>query len=266
MAAYAVLLLWPLIGVVRASVQSGGQPLFTEYARFFSSPLFRAVLWRTMSLSLLATAVTVVLSFPVAVYLAQPGRRGRTIVTFAIIAPMLVSAVARSYGWIIILGLEGLVSRIGVFLGLGDSSGHLLYTELGVIIALVHLQLPLMVLPIAGSLQQIDPALDRAASILGAGWLRIFLKVTLPLAAPGMTAGAVIVFCMSASSFVTPALIGGPTIPMMSFVIYQQAVQLIDWPFASAASVILLLATASVTLAYLFWAGRGARRRTRRTA
>jgi putative spermidine/putrescine transport system permease protein len=140
-------------------------------------------------------------------------------------------------------------------LGLASPASHLLYTQTGLVIASVHLLLPLMVLPVAGSLQQIDPGLWRAAQILGAGTARTYAKVILPLCLPGMTAGAVIVFCMSASVFVTPALIGGPQIPVMSFVIYQEAVELIDWPFACAASMILLVSTASVTLAYLFWAG-----------
>ncbi len=257
--AYGVLLLWPLVGVLWTSVTPNSHIGWSEYQRFLTDALFLSVLRRTVVLSLITTALTLVLSFPIALYLSQPWRRGRSAVTFAIIAPMLVSAVARSYGWIIILGPAGILSRCLAALGLG--SGHLLYTETGIVIASVHLLLPLMILPIAGSLQQIDPSLLRAARILGAGTTRTLLKVTLPMCVPGMTAGAVIVFCMCASSFVTPALIGGPTIPMMSFVIWQQAVELIDWPFASAAAFILLAATASVTLAYLLWAGIGARRR-----
>jgi putative spermidine/putrescine transport system permease protein len=253
LAAYIVLLLWPLAGVFWTSITPDGFVGLSAYTRFLSDGWFLSVLRRTVVLSLITTALTLVLSFPIALYLSQTWRRGRTLVTFAIIAPMLVSAVARSYGWIIILGPAGILSRCLAALGLG--SGHLLYTETGIVIASVHLLLPLMVLPIAGSLQQIDPSLIRAAQTLGAGVTRILFRVTLPMCIPGMTAGAVIVFCMCASSFVTPALIGGPTIPMMSFVIYQQAIQLIDWPFASAAAFILLAATASVTLAYLFWAG-----------
>ena len=258
---YGALLLWPLVGVIASSLTAGAHFSLGEYRRFFADPLFVSVLRRTIVLSLETTIASLVLSFPVALYLSQPWRRGRSIVTFAVIAPMLVSAVARSYGWIIILGPQGLLSQVLAALHLPGASSHLLYTETGLVIASVHLLMPLMVLPIAGSLQQIDPSLVRAARILGAGTLRIYWRVILPLCLPGMTAGAVIVFCMSASVFVTPSLIGGPRIPMMSLVIYQQAVELIDWPFACAASVILLLSTASVTLAYLFWAGSGARRR-----
>lgn len=252
---YGVLLLWPLVGVLSASLTAGGHITLAQYRRFFTDQLFISVLLRTITLSLETTIACLVLSFPIALYLSQPWRRGRSIITFAVIAPMLVSAVARSYGWIIILGPQGLLSRCLTALGLADPTFHLLYTEAGLVIASVHLLLPLMVLPIAGSLQQIDISLWRAARILGAGTVRTYARVILPLALPGMTAGAVIVFCMSASVFVTPALIGGPRIPVMSFVIYQQAVELSDWPFACAISMILLVATASVTLAYLLWAG-----------
>jgi putative spermidine/putrescine transport system permease protein len=256
---YGALLIWPLLGVLWASVTPEGHLAPGEYVRFFSDTLFVSILRRTVLLSLATTAASLVLGFPIGVYLSQPWRRARSVVTFAIIAPMLVSAVARSYGWIIILGPQGPLSQVLAALGLKGVSGQLLYTQTGLVIASVHLLLPLMVLPIAGSLQQIDPSLERAARILGAGTLRVFCKVTLPLCVPGMTAGSVIVFCMSASAFVTPALIGGPRIPVMSYAIYQQAIELIDWPFASAMSFILLVATASVTLAYLLWAGSGAR-------
>jgi putative spermidine/putrescine transport system permease protein len=260
LALYGALLIWPLLGVLWASLTPEGHLGLDEYRRFFADPLFVSVLRRTVRLSLATTAASLVLGFPLGLYLSQPWRRGRSLVTFAIIAPMLVSAVARSYGWIIILGPQGPLSRVLAVLGLRGTATQLLYTETGLVIASVHLLLPLMVLPIAGSLQQIDPSLGRAARILGAGTLRVFRKVTLPLCVPGMTAGSVIVFCMSASAFVTPALIGGPRIPVMSYVIYQQAIELIDWPFASAASFILLVATAALTLAYLLWAGSGARR------
>lgn len=240
-AAYAALMVWPLLGVFRASLEPGAE----AYTRFFADPLFVSVLIRTIRLSLIVTVLTLVLAFPVALYLSQTEQRGRALVTFAIIAPMLVSAVARSYGWVMILGPDG--------------PFKLLYTEAALVIASVHLQLPLMVLPIAGSLRQIDSSLVRASRILGAGPFRTLWKIIVPLAIPGMTAGSVIVFCMSASAFVTPALVGGPRIPVMSWVIYQQAIQLVDWPFASAASFVLLAATATVTVVYLASAGRSRR-------
>jgi putative spermidine/putrescine transport system permease protein len=113
-----------------------------------------------------------------------------------------------------------------------------------------------MTLAIAGSLQQIHPALPRAARIHGATRMRTFFKVILPLSMPGVTAGAAIVFCLTASSFVTPALVGGTTIQMMSYVVYNDAVMLLDWPAGAAAAIVLLVATATITVAYTMWSGR----------
>ena len=133
---------------------------------------------------------------------------------------------------------------------------HLLYTEPGLVIALTHVFLPFMTLAIAGSLQQIHPSIPRAARIHGASRARTFFRVILPLSMPGVTAGAAIVFCITASSFVTPALIGGTTIPMMSYVIYNSSILLLDWPAAAAAAIVLLVATIGITVSYTLWSGR----------
>lgn len=227
----------------------------TAYVNFFDDNTNLAILWRTVRLSIWTTIATLVIGYPIAIYLSQPWRRGRALVTFAVIAPMLVSAVARSYGWIIILGSNGLLSRLMQLLHV-PGPDHLLYTELGLVIALTHVFLPFMTLAIAGSLQQIHPSLARAARIHGASKARTFVSVILPLSMPGVTAGSVIVFCLTASSFVTPALVGGTTIQMMSYVIYNDAIQLLDWTAAAAAAIILLVATAAIVVLYNLWSGR----------
>jgi putative spermidine/putrescine transport system permease protein len=252
---YLLFFVVPHFYVLSSSVTPKKALSFVAYSSFFSDPTSLAILWRTVRLSFWTTLGTLALGYPIAVYLAQPWRKGRTIVTFAVIAPMLVSAVARSYGWIIILGSNGLLSRLIVSLDI-HGPDHLLYTEPGLVIALTHVFLPFMTLAIAGSLQQIHPSLPRAARIHGASRTRTFLEVILPLSMPGVTAGAAIVFCLTASAFVTPALVGGTTIPMMSYVIYNDAIMLLDWPAAAAAAIILLVATAVITVAYTSWSGR----------
>jgi putative spermidine/putrescine transport system permease protein len=237
------------VGVFQASLTYKGSASLANYAHFLSNPFFRTVLERTLLVSLWVTALTLLVGFPIAVYLARPGGgRGRTVVIFAVVSPMLMSAVARSYGWIIILGPNGLLQRLEAAAGL--SVRPLLYTQPGMIIALTHVFLPFMVLAITGSLQRIDPAIERAAEILGAGALRRLLRITLPLSVPGILSGALIVFCLSASSFVKPALVGGTTIQMMSYVVYNQGLMLLDWPFAAAVAVILLLTTALVAATF----------------
>lgn len=250
---YLLFFAWPHLSVAWSSFVPGDELSLANYRKFFESSFFRSVLWRSVRLSLWVTVASLVVSYPISVYLSQPWRRGRALVIFAVIAPMLVSAVARSYGWIIILGPNGMLGQLLVALHVTSKSTHLLYTETGVIIALTHVFLPFMVLSIAGSLQQIDPSLARAARSLGADGFRTFLRVTLPLSMPGITAGAVIVFCLSASAFVTPAIIGGSAIPVMPYLIYNQGLLLLDWSFASAIAIILLVATAAITAAYTIW-------------
>jgi len=258
---YAVLFVWPLLGSFWTSLTPDGSLSLKSYQDFFVNEFNRSVLWRSIRISLVTTVMTLVIGYPVAVYLSQGWRKGRTLVVFMVIAPMFVSAVVRSYGWIIILGPNGILSMALAKLGLPPTAGRLLYTETGVVVALTHVFLPFMVIALTGSLQQIDPALARAARNLGANGLEVFLRVTFPLTLPGVTSGAIIVFCLAASGFVTPALIGGAAVPVMPYLVYKEGLLVLNWSFASAVAVILLVATALITGVYTLLAGgRSARR------
>ena len=247
---YAVLFVWPLIISAWGSFTPTGNLSFQTYTQFFSDGFYRSVLWRSLRISAVTTLMTLIIGYPIAVYLSQDWRKGRSLVVFLVIAPMFVSAVVRSYGWIIILGPNGLLSSFTKMLGL--PIGHLLYSEAGVIIALTHVFLPFMVIALVGSLQQIDPSLARAAQILGANGFSVFVRVILPLTLPGISAGSVIVFCLAASGFVTPALVGGAAVPVMPYLVYKEGLLVLNWPFASAVALILLVATALVTAIYTF--------------
>jgi putative spermidine/putrescine transport system permease protein len=255
-AIYALFFIWPLIDIFHASLTVQGKLSLGAYVDFFQDGFLRSVLWRTIRISILTTIATLIVGYPIALYLSQPWRKGRSLVTFFVIAPMLVSAVVRSYGWIIILGPNGLLSQALQMVGFGPTAGQFLYTETGVVIALTHVFLPFMVLSITGSLQQIDPALSRAARILGANEIKTFWRVILPLSLPGITAGSMIVFCLAASGFVTPALVGGARVPVMPYIVYKEGLLVLNWTLASAVAVILLLTTALVTATYMIWANR----------
>lgn len=261
LALYLVLFVWPMMRVIATSFHAQDALSLEQYSKFFQSSFYRGVLWRSIRLSVIVTAATLVTGYPVAWYLAQPGRRGRTLVTFLVIAPMLICAVARSYGWIIILGPNGVLKQMLGAVGIRVS--HLLYTETGVAIALTHVFLPYMVLAIAGSLQQIDPSLIRASQNLGANWLQTFWRVILPLSRPGIAAGVVIVFCLTASGFVTPALVGGSAVPVMPYLVYKQGLLTLNWQFASAVAVLLLVVTALITGGYSLWAFRAGKEKAR---
>jgi putative spermidine/putrescine transport system permease protein len=257
---YAVLFVWPLIISTWGSFTPTGKLSLQTYTHFFSDGFYRSVLWRSLRISAITTLMTLIIGYPIAVYLSQNWRKGRSVVVFLVIAPMFVSAVVRSYGWIIILGPNGLLSSFTKAIGL--PMGHLLYSEAGVIIALTHVFLPFMVIALAGSLQQIDPSLARAAQILGANGFSVFMRVTLPLSLPGISAGSVIVFCLAASGFVTPALVGGAAVPVMPYLVYKEGLLVLNWPFASAVALILLVATALATAIYTFAMRDGASKRS----
>ncbi len=257
---YAVLFVWPLIISTWGSFTPTGKLSLQTYTQFFADDFYRSVLWRSLRISAITTLMTLIIGYPIAVYLSQSWRKGRSLVVFLVIAPMFVSAVVRSYGWIIILGPNGLLSSFTKAIGL--PMGHLLYSEAGVIIALTHVFLPFMVIALAGSLQQIDPSLARAAQILGANGFSVFVRVILPLTLPGISAGSVIVFCLAASGFVTPALVGGAAVPVMPYLVYKEGLLVLNWPFASAVALILLAATALATAIYTFAIRDAASRRS----
>jgi putative spermidine/putrescine transport system permease protein len=218
-----------------------------NYVRFWTDPFYLDILVRTFRVSLTATAVTLVVGFPVAVYMARASARMRALVTLFILSPLLISVVVRSFGWLIILGPDGLLHSLLRPFGIKDAT--VMYTEVAVVVGLVNVFLPYMVLSIVASLQAIDPSVPRAAQSLGARRAQVFRRVTLPLAMPGVVAGSLIVFCLGSSAFVTPALLGGAEIKVLATLIYQQMMILQNWPFAAAISLALLvIVLAIVTL------------------
>jgi putative spermidine/putrescine transport system permease protein len=174
-----------------------------------------------------------------------------------ILAPLLVSVVVRSFGWLVILGPNGLINSTLTGLGVVDEPLRLLYTETAIVLGLTHVFLSFMVLSIAAALDRIDPALIRAAQNLGASPRQAFRRIVLPLSLPGVAAGCLIVFTLSTSAFITPALLGGPRVKVMSFLAYQQSLLLTDWPYGSAIAFILLALSGGAVLLYLRAIERG---------
>ncbi|RBQ17931.1 hypothetical protein DP939_21390 [Spongiactinospora rosea] len=223
------------------------------WAEFLTSGYHWGVVAETVRLGLFSTVVAALVGYPTALALHRIRRPGwRYAGLFVIFAPLLTSVVARTYGWELVLGDSGLLN--GVLGGLGLGPVELLYQRSAVVIALVHILLPFMVFPILSSLGQLDPALDEAAGDLGAGALRRFVKVTLPLTAPGLLAGAQLVFALSISSFATPSLLGGGRVNVLATDIYDN-VNNVDWPLAAVSSYALLI-LAVVALAIFGWLQR----------
>ena len=225
-----------------------------NYAKLWD-PYYAALLLRTMKLGFITTLVCIVLGYPVAYFLARATPRTATLGLFLLIMPLMVSTVIRVFGWIVILGRNGLVNDA---LGLIGFEGGLkmLYTETAVILGLVNVFLPFMVLPLMASIEGIDRKLEEAARNLGATWTQMFRRVVLPLSYPGLISGSVLVYSVSISAFVTPALMGGADVRMVGQQIYDSMLVSYNWPFASS----LALALIGITLLLLFimlWVTRG---------
>ncbi|WP_033058218.1 ABC transporter permease [Sinorhizobium arboris] len=214
-----------------------------HYARLFAEPLYLRVLGRTFQIAFVVMLASIVLGYPVAFAMAKLKGRSAAIVAACVLIPLWTSALVRSYAWIVLLQRNGLVNTALQETGLITAPLRLIYTEGAVIMAMTHVLLPYMILPIFTALRTIPDDLGRAARNLGAGGWTVFLRITLPLSLPGVFAGALMTFIMSLGFYVTPALIGGPSTLMMSTLIGQQATELLDWPFAGALSAILLAAT-----------------------
>jgi putative spermidine/putrescine transport system permease protein len=169
-------------------------------------------------------------------------RSVRAVLYALLLVPLMSSVVVRSYGWMVLLAPQGLVNEALLALRVVKEPLALLYTPTGTAIALSAVLLPFMVIILTPVVQSVEEDLERAAQSLGAGTLRAFFDVVLPLARPGLGAGSIIVFVLAIGSFATPALVGGTSVLVMPLYIYQQALgQVINWPFGSAMSFVLLV-------------------------
>ena len=219
-----------------------------HYVAFLSDPFHFKVLVTTLRVSLVTTAVALVLGYPVA-YLLSVSRR-KHIILFLIILPLLLDVLVRAYGWIVLLRRNGLVNRTLVGTGLLDRPISFLGTETAVVLELLHEVLPFMVLPIASVLERIDPALPEAATGLGASPTTAFLRITLPLSAPGLLAGTLLTFSLAMSAFVAPLVLGGGRVPMMSILIQQQMTALLNFPAGSAQAIVLVVLVSLLLVGY----------------
>lgn len=222
-----------------------------NFARFAADPFYRGILLDTLMLGLLVTAGSLVLALPVGYYLARQSGRAKALLTYLIIAPMMVGVVVRSFGWLILLGSAGFLNSSLLMVGLIDAPLRLLYTRTAVVLGLIEVLLPFMVLPLMAAIERIPVAVEEAARCLGANGWTVFRKITLPQALPGVVSGSVLVFAGAVTAYATPALLGGPSVKVMSSLIYQQMLVSLNWPFGAAQGLILMVMSTGLVLAYL---------------
>jgi mannopine transport system permease protein len=214
-----------------------------HYARVFDEPVYLRVLWRTIRIAALVTAICLVLGYPLALAMARARGVMLLLLAACVMLPLWTSVLVRTYAWTVLMRRNGLINDVLIGLGFTDAPVRLLYTEGAVVVAMAHVLLPFMVLPLWTALRAIPPEYGRAAAILGARPWRSFVEVTLPLSLPGVASGSIMVFLLALGFFVTPALVGGPQQMMIATLISQQVRELLNWPFAGALVGCLLLLT-----------------------
>jgi putative spermidine/putrescine transport system permease protein len=239
----------PLALLLVTSVTRDGRLSLEGYARFLADPFSWTVILNTLRVALLTTVVCLLAGYPAAAALA--GARGalQSVLLAALILPLSVGVVVKAFAWTILLRTDGLVNRLLVVTGLVDAPVRLLFTEVGLVLGAANIFLPFMVLPIFAVMKLIDPRLTEAAATLGAGPLRRFLRVTLPLTMPGVIVGVAFVFSMSISMYVIPTLLMGDRFKTLSILVARSFLFMRDRSLGSTVSVVLLAIAVAVVVA-----------------
>jgi len=222
-----------------------------NYREAWSDPLYRTLMFRSLGVSAVVTAITVLLAYPMAYYLSFHGGQRKALWLFLITIPFWTSYLLRVFAWKIILGYNGVINASLMELGiLAQPMEFLLYNVNAVVITLAHAWAPFAILPIFVSLEKIDRSLLEAATDLGDGPLRRFLRVTLPLSLPGVVAAALIVFIPTVGDYVTPRLVGGKDGLMIANMIQVQFGKADDWPLGAALAVSTMVIVTAASLAF----------------
>lgn len=233
-----------------------------NYTRLLNSE-YLDILWQSIWIALLTTVFCLLAGYPLAYFIARSHTRHRSLLMFLVLIPFWTNFLIRIYAWMIILRSEGVLSAGLNTFGLMQGPGQWLfeqiqlYTPGAVLIGMVYEFIPFMILPLYTSLEKLDAALLEAAADLGAKPWRAFLRVTLPLSLPGIIAGSILVFIPAMGMFVVPDLMGGAKTVLVGNLIRNQFFTARDWPFGSAASMVLMLLTLVVTLIYTRFFGFG---------
>lgn len=219
-----------------------------HYLAVVTDDYYLGIFWRTLRVAALTTLLCALIGVPEAYILARMRDPWRSVFLLVIIGPLLVSVVVRAFGWSMLLGSTGLVNQALQALGLGTVK--LLYTETAIVIALVHVMLPFMVIPVWTSLQKLDPAVEAAAWTLGASRFTALRRVVMPQVSMGMLSGSLIVFGLSASAFAIPGLLGGRRLKMAATLVYDEFMHELNWPLGATIAIIVLVANLIIMLAY----------------
>ncbi len=221
-----------------------------NYARALTQSIYYKVFLKSLWYGVVVTLISLAIGYPCALFLARTRFPRKDMLFVGLIVPFWTTIVVRTYAWKILLGSKGVVNHVLLWTGLVDAPLRLLYTQTAVFFGLIHVFLPFLILPLYASIEKIDRSLEEAAMDLGAGRLRTFLRVTLPLSLPGVNTGCLLVFILTVGSFVTPELLGGPKEIMIANIIQREYYDSFNWPFGFALAVMLLLVVLTLVLLY----------------
>ncbi|MCX2698688.1 ABC transporter permease [Ochrobactrum chromiisoli] len=230
---------------------------FSAYVKIFTDAYYLRVIVNTIALGMLVTVICAIVGYPLAYAISRSSGARKSLLIFAIVIPLLVNVVVRSFGWMVLLSGKGALNWVLTSLGIPPVS--LMYQWSGVVIALVHVLLPFMVLSLASTLENLDTRLEEAAAVLGATRVTIFRRIILPLSYEGLVTGSILVFTLCVGSFVTVMLLGSTSTMVLPLLIYQQLNIVSDWPFAAAMGITLL----TIIMITLWLQSRASRRRWR---
>jgi putative spermidine/putrescine transport system permease protein len=233
LAAMAAVLQYSVRAFVPGSLEPGGFTL--ENFADLLKPLYARVFVDTVWICFLTAVFTLVIGYPLAYALVHVRNRfAKAFFLITVITPLFLGEVVRTYAWIIVLGNNGFINSVLLKLGLIAQPIQFMFTTFAVVVALVHVTMPVMVIILAAALSHIDGNYLRAAQSLGAGPIRAFATITLPLSMPGIVAGLTTAFAWTFSAFATPQLIGGGRVNMISNLVYQLGFASFDFPFAAS--------------------------------
>lgn len=216
-----------------------------NFVKLFSDVVYLRIFWRSVWMGVVTTALCLLISYPLALFIARQNARWQAFLIFLILIPFWTNFLVRTYAWMVILNNNGLINALVTSMGFPRM--QLINTEGAVLLGLVYGELPFMVLPIYASISRFDFRLMEAAGDLGAGRWQAFLRIMLPLTAPGIAAGSVLVFIPTAGNYIVPALLGGGKVALIGNLLEQQFGAAQNKPLGSAAALlVMLLLTAGV--------------------
>ena len=246
----------PMLWLLRASFSTSALDMasaewtLANYADVVLDPFYWRVAGNTLTYGLSVAFFSVVFAYPIALFLSRTTSRWRGILTALAIAPLLTSGVVRTYGWMVILGDRGVINDTLQALALIDRPIRLSNNFLGATIAMIEILMPYAILAMLSGFGRLNRQLEEAASMLGANRLQVFWRIILPLSLPGVITGALLVFVLAISAFVTPRLMGGGRVFVLGTEVFSEATITLNWPLAAALAVLLLILFSSVIVIY----------------